>query len=576
MSERRNIGKAELRTLRAKSRPLYWTVGMFSCIANMLLMTGPLFMLLVYNNVLASGSQATLVALELLVLFLYGVMGILDFTRGRIMARVGARFQSELDARVFRAVLERAQKNGDRQGLGGLRDLEAVQRLMSSPALSIAFDLPWTPIFLAAIWMFHPSLGVLALVGGGLLVALTLMNQLFSKGAIAEHSAASNAAHNLSDQIAAEADVIRAMGMQQSVFQRWQKVRNQSLLAGIGATDVGGIFTAFSKSMRLFLQSAMLGLGAWLVINNQLSAGAMIAGSILLGRALAPVEAAISHWPIAQQGMMGWQNLGDLLGEIPEAPAKTGLPKPTGQLDVHQATVIPPGQNQAALRMMNFALKPGQACGVIGPSGAGKSTLARVLSGTWHPAGGQVRLGGASLHQYDPNDLGCHIGYLPQRINLFPGTVADNIARMLPNADTNAIHAAAQRAGAYDMIMSLSHGFDTQVSLKDGQLSGGQVQRIGLARALFGNPVLLILDEPNSNLDSDGNDALNAAIRSAKHEGCTVLIMAHRPAAIKECDLLLVIENGARKAFGPKEQVLREMVQNHAQISPSPTLSGVA
>ncbi|MGB0440815.1 MAG: type I secretion system permease/ATPase, partial [Paracoccaceae bacterium] len=333
----------------------------------------------------------------------------------------------------------------------------------------------------------------------------------------------------------------------------------------ISSADLLGGFTASTKTFRLFLQSAMLGLGAYLVLLQELTPGAMIAGSILMGRALAPIELAIGQWPLVQAAHRGWKNLGQLLGEVPPEAPRTELPHPKAKLDVQQLTVVPPGEQQAALRIVSFSIEPGQALGVIGPSGAGKSTLARALTGVWRPAGGKIRLDGATIDQYG-SDLGNYIGYLPQRVTLFDGTIAENIARLSENPDPQQIVAAAQKADAHDMILKLPDGYDTRVTAAGGRLSGGQMQRVGLARAMYGNPVLLVLDEPNSNLDNEGSEAVNNAVRAMKAEGKSVLIMAHRPAAIKECDMLLMLEGGSRVAFGPKDEVLKAVVQNHRQV----------
>ena len=319
----------------------------------------------------------------------------------------------------------------------------------------------------------------------------------------------------------------------------------------------------------------MLGLGAYLVLQNELTPGAMIAGSILLGRALAPVELAVGQWALVQRARKGWDSLSELLGEVPPEPERTPLPIPKAKVEAQSLTVIPPGEQQAALKSVSFSIPPGSAVGVLGLSGAGKSTLSRALTGVWRPAGGKIRLDGASLDNYEPDVLGKHIGYLPQRVQLFEGTIAENISRLSPNPDPEAIIEAAQKAAAHEMILKLPDGYDTQVSATGGRLSGGQIQRIGLARALYGNPVLLVLDEPNSNLDNEGNNALNIAIRTMKAEQKTVMIMAHRPAAIQECDLLLVLDQGVKTAFGPKQDVLKATVQNHQDIQNTQTLGGI-
>ncbi len=570
----KTIGRAELRATRTKSRALYWIVGVFSLFANLLMLTGPIYMLQVYDRVLGSKSEETLIALSLLVVFLYGVMGILDYTRGRIMARVGARFQADLDRRVFDAVVRKAAVAPDMRTQSGLADLEAIQRLLASPVLMAFFDLPWTPIFIAAIFIFHPMLGWLAVCGGAVLIVIALANQMLSRQPQLRAGQAGQVAGAMSDQLRIEAEMVQAMGMRGAAFDRWQQARGAALEEQIKATDVGGGFTSLTKTLRLFLQSAMLGLGAYLVLQGEMTPGAMIAGSILLGRALAPIELMLTQWPVVQRATKGWDALGELLGAVPAEPVRTALPKPAARLVAKSLTVVAPGEKTAALRGLSFELPPGHAMGVIGPSGAGKSTLARCLTGVWRPAGGSIRLDAAALDQYAPDVLGQHIGYLPQRVQLFDGTIAENIARLSLKPDSAKVVAAAQKADAHKMILELPDGYDTRINSGQQRLSGGQIQRIGLARALYDDPVILVLDEPNSNLDNEGTQALNQAIRSAKSDGRSVIIMAHRPAAIQECDLLLVIDGGVRTAFGPKDDVLKSMVKNHQEIQRAPQGAG--
>lgn len=558
-------GGAELRAARAESRGLYWLAGLFSVFSNLLVLTGPLYMLLVYDRVLSSRSVETLIALTLLVGFLFAMMGLLDGARARLLSRIGARFQARLDRRVYEAALKQASENRP-GGETALQDLEAIRAVQASAVPGALADLPWTPVFLAGLALFHPALGLLALAGGAALVALTVLGQSLGRGRLARGYASAFAAQSQADQIRAEAGGVRAMGMGDAAYRRWQHARGQALEALTGAADVTGALTALSRALRLFLQSAMLGLGAWLVLHEALSPGAMIAGSVLMGRALAPVEQLIGNWPLVTRARRGWQALALLLDAQPPAPPRTALPRPAAKLEVQQASVVPPGEALAALRMVSFSLGPGQACGVIGPSGAGKSTLARALTSAWPCAGGTIRLDGAALDQYDPAELGRLIGYLPQRVELFDGTIAENIARLAERPDDAQVVAAARRADAHEMILKMPQGYDTRVSAHGGRLSGGQIQRIGLARALYGDPVLLVLDEPNSNLDNEGSRALNSAIRALRDAGASVLIMAHRPAAIQECDVLLMLDHGQRVAFGPRDEVLRKVVQNHDQI----------
>jgi len=570
-------GQGELRAARSESRALFLSVALFSAFVNLLMLTGPLFMLQIYDRVLGSRSQETLTALFVLVVFLFVMMGLLDLARNRVMARVGARFQARLEARVFGAVIRRAAlAPGDAVAFAGLRDLEAVQRLLSSPVLIAVFDMPWAPIFLAAIFMFHPWLGFLSLIGGIILVAVTLANQAATRQPMQMATGTSLVAERLSDQLRDESELIQALGMRSSGFGRWQRARERALVQALQAADLGGSFSVFTKTFRLFLQSAILALGAWLVLRGELTAGAMIAASILMGRALAPVEQAIGGWTVVGRAQEGWGRLSLLLSSVlPEVP-RTALPRPRAALEASQLTVVPPGQAAASLRMISFRLEPGQAMGVIGPSGSGKSTLARAICGVWRPAGGWIRLDGATLDQYEPDVLGGLIGYLPQRVTLFDGTIAENIARLSEVPDAEMVVNAAKKAAAHQMILDLPEGYDTRVSQAGGRLSGGQIQRVGLARALYGNPVLLVLDEPNSNLDNEGSEALNAAIRALKDEGRSVLIMAHRPAAIAECDTLMMLEGGLRRAFGPRDEVLRSMIKNASEIERSTRPGGVS
>ncbi|MEV8467349.1 type I secretion system permease/ATPase [Fluviibacterium sp. DFM31] len=575
MQKTDQAGRNELRAARAENRGLFWFVAVFSTFVNLLMLTGPLFMLQVYDRVLGSRSEATLVALAALVAFLYLMMGLLDYVRGRVLTRIGARFQAKLDRRVFSAAIDDAAKSNRSAAAAGVRDLETVQKFLSSPVLSAMFDVPFTPVFLFGIFIFHPWLGMLAIGGGLILVAITVMNQAMTRRPVVESHVASAEADRMSERLKTEAEMVQSLGMRNSAFTRWQAIRNKSLGLAVTASDAQGSFAAATKTFRLFLQSAMLGLGAYLVLQNLVTPGAMIAASILMGRALAPIEIAVSQWALVQSASRAWNNLARLLTEQPPKPPLTQLPAPKAHLEVSQVTALPPGEQQATLRMVSFRLDPGQAMGVIGPSGAGKSTLAKVLTGAWRPAGGTVRLDGATLDQYEPDLLGRYIGYLPQKVQLFDGTVAENIARLDPNARDTDIVAAAKEAAAHEMILNLPNGYDTYLAMDGGHLSGGQIQRVGLARALYGAPVILVLDEPNSNLDNEGSIALNEAIRRMKREGKAVLIMAHRPAAIQECDLLLVLDGGIVRATGPRDEVLSKMVKNANEIKASQGQGGI-
>ena len=562
MTDTTDRGPAELRAARRRGAGLLGWAFLFSVFVNLLMLAGPLYMLQIYDRVLASRSVETLAALSVLVAALYAFMGVLDYARGRAMARLAARFQSALDGRLFAAALRAAPHPvAGRRGGPALRDLDSVQAFLASPIVLALMDMPWTPVFIAAIFIFHPMLGWLAVAGGGLLILVTLLNQLLTAARVRQGQAAGQAAHGFADQVRAGSEIVLTQGMAATMAGRWTRQRGAALRKSLGASDWTGGFTAFTKAFRLFLQSAMLGVGAFYALAGEVSAGAMVAASILLGRALAPVEQSLGQWPVLQRALSGWRALGQFLAEVPADPARTELPVPKARLDVQGLTVIAPGTRAPTLKNISFTLEPGQALGVIGRSGSGKSTLARALLGYWPAAAGEIRLDGATLDQYAPERLGRHVGYLPQSVTLFSGTVAENIARMAPEPDAKAVVDAAVRANAHEMITGLADGYDTVLDGSDGQLSGGQRQRLALARALYGDPVLLILDEPNSALDAEGSEALNATVRDFKARGRAVVIMTHRPQAIAECDRLMVIDGGTLAAVGPRDEVLRKMVK---------------
>lgn len=574
MTERSGI--SELRAARRASRSYYWFVGLFSVFVNLLMLTGPLYMLQVYDRVLGSRSVETLVALTGLVAFLYGMMGLLDFARWRVMGRAGARFQTLLDRRVFDATLREAARHPTEIAATDLNDLEAIRRLMTSPVLTAGFDIPFTPIFIAGIWIFHPWLGTLALMGAAILILMAVLNQVITRGVNTEAGMASHQAEIMATQYRSEAETIEALGMRGAAFAAWQTARGTSLDRQVSAADMGGSFSVTTRVFRLFLQSAMLGLGAYLVILGHLTAGAMIASTILLGRALAPIEMVLSQWPLAQRAGQGWRALGGMLARVPPEKTLTKLPRPEAKLVVEHLSVCLPDERMPSLKSVSFAVEPGQALGVIGVTGAGKSTLARAITGLCSPMSGTVRLGGATLDQYGAATRGQHVGYLPQRVQLFDGTVAQNIARMAAVPEDAKVVDAARKADVHEMILGLPDGYNTRVSAVGARLSGGQIQRIGLARAMYGAPVLLVLDEPNSNLDNEGSEAVNSAIKAFKGAGGAALIIAHRPAALRECDLLLMLEDGAVRAFGPRDAVMRDVVRNSAQIAAVKPRAGAA
>ena len=560
-------GLAELRGAMKKCRKHFWSVAIFSIFVNLLMLTGPLFMLQTYDRVLSSRSEPTLVWLLGLVTVLYIFMGLLEYARGRVLARAGARFQGLMDFRIFDAVLRRSIAPSDRaKPNSAARDLDSVRQLLSGPAPFALFDIPWTPIFMAAIFLFHPLLGFIAIAGAAILVVLALMNQMRSRQPNAESQQASVEAENLGEALRQNAEAVQGLGMRNKGLARWGSLRDKSLDKQIEASDTTASYTSTSKALRFYLQSFMLAAGAYLVLQQLISPGMMIAGSILMGRALAPIEQAIGQWGLFQRASRGWKALSELLEKTQPEPPKTELPAPKGIIETKQLAVVAPGDQVPILRNITFRIEPGQALGIIGPSGAGKTTLAKVLTGIWAPAAGTVRIDGAALDQWPSDELGKHIGYLPQEIGLLAGTVADNIARLDPQPDPKDIVIAAQRAGAHELLLGLSNGYDTDIGAGGQRLSGGQRQRVALARALYSDPPVLILDEPNANLDAQGEQALVDAIRDAKSRGRTVIIMAHRPSAIAACDFLLMIDKGVQVDFGPRDEVLKKRTRNYPQL----------
>lgn len=548
--------QAGLKGFMRKSWWILGTIAGFSLFVNILMLTGSIYMLQVYDRVLGSGSVETLVALTVVIAFLFTMMGILDFVRGRLGARFGARLQETMDDRVFRASLVKARRTGQYQT--AMTDLAAIQRFTGSPIFMALFDLPLSPLFFAALFIFHPWLGWFAIFGGLLTSAIALLNKQITKSALEKASQSRQLADTAGGEMQRYADDIRTLGMTGNAFDQWHQKRAESLDDGMYSSDWGGLFTSLSKSVRMFLQSAILGLAAFLVLRGELSAGAMIAGSILMGRALAPIDQILGQWSLITETFRSWRNLQALLNEVPEECYRMPLPRPKALLTVEKIAVGPPGAGRPILKGLSFDLTAGSVVAVVGASGSGKSTLARAVTGLWDPAVGEIRLDGALLGQYDPDHLGKYIGYLPQAVKLFSGTVAENIARLEPQFDAERVVEVAKQAAVHDLILSLPNGYDTWINGATPSLSGGQVQRIALARALYYNPVLLILDEPNSALDSKGSKALNGVIASLKMQGCAIMIMAHRPSVLEICDKILLLDDGMQVAFGPRLDVMKK------------------
>src|SRR5215813_2133334 len=538
------VRRSELGEALRACRGAFIGVFLMSCIINLLYLTGSIFMLEVYDRVLPSRSVPTLVGLVIIAAGLYMCQGFLDLLRGRILGRVGTSLDEALNARVFDTVVRLPLVAGGRsEGLQPLRDLDNVRSFLGSMGPGAFFDLPWLPFYLAICFAFHVMIGVTALAGAILLVGLTLITEYMSR------------------QPAREAMTLVAMGMAGRLNKRWNEANEKYLTGNQNASDVTGGLGAVSKVMRMMLQSAVLGVGAYLVINQEATAGIIIASSILSARALAPVDLAIAHWKGFVAARQSWHRLNTLLEKMPEQATPTLLQNPSNRLSVEGVAIAAPGDQRLILADVTFALQAGNGLGVIGPSGSGKSSLIRALVGVWQPFRGKVRIDGAALDQWSSDVLGQFVGYLPQDVELFAGSVAQNICRFDPDAKSDKIIAAAKEAGVHDMIIKMRDGYNTQVGEQGTALSAGQAQRVALARALYGDPFLIVLDEPNSNLDTEGDEALSRAVRAARERGAIVIVVAHRPIGIEAVDQILVLKDGRMQAFGPKEQVLAQVLQ---------------
>ena len=560
--------KSEVKAALATCRSAFFMTAAFSAFINLLMLVSPLYMMQVYDRVLHSRSEATLLMLTLITVGLLGVMALLEVIRSRILVRVGGRMDQLLSERIlsaqFQASLHRIGANPGQAS----RDFDTVRQFLTGAGIFAFFDAPWTPLILALMFMFHPVLGLIALVGGILLFGLALINEAVTKKPLEEANKNAVVAAGAIDSSMRNAEVLEAMGMFGNFRDRWAGRREEILRLQAIASDRAGVIMGLTKFIRLLLQTAILGGGAYLAIHEQISPGLIIAGSIMMGRALAPVEQAIGTWKQFVGARIAHRRLTELLSRVPKCQERVALPRPTGDLKVESVVVVPPGSSAPTLSRVSFDLPAGQVLGVIGPSGAGKSTLARLLVGAWRPYAGTVRIDGADLHNWDPEARGDFMGYLPQDVELFDGSVAENIARF-GEMDSEAIVTAAKRAGVHDMILHLPQGYDTPIGTGGCALSGGQRQRIGLARAVYGGPCLVILDEPNSNLDDEGEAALVYAITELKRSGTTVVIISHRPSILGVTDQILVLAEGTVRMFGNRAEVLARFTRPVVATAPA-------
>ncbi len=532
-----------------------------SLISNLLMLTGPLFMLQVYDRVLASKSVPTLVVLTILISALYGFYAFLEALRSRMATRFGNVIDASIGERLFAASIRLKLITGAPANADPVRDGDTLRQFVSGPGPMALLDLPWLPIYMAVVFLLHPALGWLAVGGGLIIIVLMVLNEALSRKPSQQANAAMGARQRQTDTARTNAETILAMGMLADIQSRWRLATQKLVSVQRVAGDRAAFFSSVTKGMRFLLQSAVLALGAYLVIQGEMTGGLMIAASVITSRALAPVEQIVGQWRGFIAARQAYGRIAKILAGLPVEGRDTRLPLPNKQLTIKQLTSGPLGAKVTPLMGITFELNAGEALGVLGPSGAGKSSFARALVGVWPVVGGELRLDGAMLAHYDPSQIGHIVGYLPQRVELFDGTVAENIARFRPGASSEEVIDAARAANIHDLINSLPNGYDTQIGEQGDLLSAGQRQRLGLARALFGQPFLLVLDEPNSNLDAEGDAALSDAVHQAKARGAIVVVIAHRPSAIAAVDKLLFLKNGRQAAFGPKNEVLQQITQ---------------
>lgn len=542
-----------LRALVGPFRVAFVAAALFSLAINLLVLTSPLYMMQVFDRVLTSGSLDTLIWLTLLAAIAYCTYGALETVRSNLLSRLGAWVDRSLSGRLIVAGISAGQ-DGQPTGSQPLRDVAQLRGFLSGPAMAPLFDAPWAPVFLAVLWLMHPWLGAFATGTAVVLLGTMVAGEMLTRKPVRAGEMHQMQAYGIADATLRNGELVQSMGLLPALLSRWQATQSTALDAQQKATDRTLRLHGFTKAIRLFVQTAILGLAAWLVVRGELTSGGMIAASILLGRALAPVDQLLGSWKQFVTVRDAWERVTTLLDRHPAAPEPMPLPAPQGALAVENLTYVPPGGERPVLRNVSFALEPGQSLGIIGPSAAGKSTLCRLLVGALAPTAGHVRLDHADLTTWDRAQVGPYLGYLPQEVTLFAGTVAENIARMT-KGDPALIVAAARQANIHEMILRLPQGYETRVDANGIQLSGGQRQRIGLARALYGNPKLLVLDEPNSNLDGEGEAALLAALESAKQQGTTVVLVGHRPSILEHSDTLLFLRDGMAQAFGTADEI---------------------
>lgn len=550
-------------SLRALRRVFYGVIG-FSLFTSLLMLTGPIYMLQVYDRVLGSGSIPTLMGLTVMILVLYAGLGFLEWVRNSVLSRAASKFEDTLSDETLKATLYQAINDPGQSGDRPLRDLRLLRRFVSGTAVTAAFDAPYSLIFFLILFFIHWLYGLLAVFGALVLVVIAYVNQRITNDAMRDAERLELNAQSQVREVTQNAEIIEALGMAGRVQERWRDEFDRSDAALVSSASLLGRFVSGTKSFRMFLQSAVLGLGAYLSIIGISTPGEMIAASIITGRAIGPLEQLVGQWRSVTSAKTAWESLRQVLSGQGKAEDLMELPKVEGEISLEGVSAGPPGAKKAFLIGLDIVINKGDIVGVIGPSAAGKSTFARLLLGIWPAQVGAVRIDGADIQSWTRAKLGPQLGYLPQQVDLFSGLVRDNIARFEKDPKPEDVIAAAKMAGCHDMILHLADGYDTEIGQRGAYLSAGQRQRIGLARAIYANPAIVVMDEPNSNLDNEGEIALQAAITAMKANGTTVIIIAHRPNAIAQCNKLLMLEAGRVRAYGPRDEVLAKVAPKQA------------
>ncbi|WP_422018794.1 type I secretion system permease/ATPase [Roseibium sp.] len=550
------VSKTPLQAAYGKFRAIIFTTFVFSFCINMLLFASPIYMLQIYDRVLGSRNETTLLMISIIILFLLIIYGLLEFIRSRMLVRAGQQFDNVLSESLFSRAVKLRLSNPKAGAEFILADGDKIREFLTGTGILAFFDAPWTPVFIAVCFIFHPWLGFVALGGALVIFALAIINEFATKKPLKEANTASQGANQFAGAVLQNAEVIRAMGMEKALGDRWRDRHGSVLGAQADASDKAGAILTFQKFFRMTIQSAILGLGGYLAIKQEISPGIMIAASIMMGRALQPVEQGVQQWKTFVAARQAHARLKGLFDSVPGDEQRTELPDPKGVITAENLSSVLPGTRTAFLKNLNFQINPGETIAVIGPSGSGKSSLIRHLVGVWPAAVGTVRIDGADIAHWNADQLGQHLGYLPQEVRLFAGTIAENISRFT-GGESEEVVKAAQLAGVHDMILRLPDGYETQVGDNGQQLSGGQRQRVGLARAMFGMPRIMILDEPNSNLDSDGENALLEAIKAMKEQKITVVLVTHKTNLLAICDRVLVMREGQMQAFTTPQELFK-------------------